>query len=188
MSNALVVDANTLKQKITERVINSFTDLIPEAVFAQMVDETIKMFFTQPQAHDIRYSKSDRGWGNSVTETRASIPLTTFQVLVWEQVQPIVAEKLKEYFDQEKNALTAAMENSFVTDMKQPVAYNVAALVHALGQAQQTQLTQRALDMMHVSLQNLACHMNVPSGALMPRPIVVDPDTPSVNTSDATVV
>lgn len=178
MSNNLVVNADTLKQKITERVISSFSDLIPEEVFSRMVDETVKMFFTTPQQHVVSKTQVDNGWNRPRhDETKVTLPMTTFQVMVWEQVQPIVAAKLKTYFEQEKQALTDSMADAFATDLKQPVAYNVACLTHALGQAHQMQIVQRAMDMMHMSLNNLACHLNMPIPA---HPIVSDGNEPQV--------
>lgn len=179
MSNALVVDANTLKQKITERVINAFTDLIPEAVFAQMVDETIKMFFEQPRAFNIK----EDGYGSKST---ISTPLTTFQVMVWEQLRPIVAEKVKEYFDAEKDALKKSIMPTFATDMKAPVTYNVACLTHALANASQTKLVQQAFDMMSASLSNIAYRMHMPELANV-RTYIMPDDGLEVDSSSAIV-
>lgn len=182
MSNALVVDANSLKQKITERIINSFAELIPEAVFNSMVDETIRMFFEQPRAFNIREER--HSYGNN--QTVISTPLTTFQVMVWEEVRPLVSTKVKEYFASEKETLTKNLMASFATDMKQPVSYNVALLTHALANASQTKMVQQAMDMMCSNLTNMAYRMHMPDLANVH--VHVSPDNGlEINTETATI-
>lgn len=179
---ALTIDTTALKDRITQSVVSQFAAMIPEEAFAGMVDEVIQKFFNKTNA--INVTEINGGWHDRQRKYRMDVELTPFQVMVWKNVQELVAEKLDEYFAEHKNALKDEMGKMFATPrMDGAVAGNVALLTHAMANVQQLRIAEQAMQMMQDSLQNAGSRMGIPELQMMyhaPQSDVVNTDTATV--------
>ncbi len=109
--NTAIAKINTtdFRTRVQDHIINTFGTLLPEEDFKKLVDEQIAEFFNSDT--QLVIEKSDR-YGYD-TELVASV--TPFQRMVWQQLTPLVKERLTAYMadDNVKNPINKLLDTLF---------------------------------------------------------------------------
>jgi hypothetical protein len=95
--NEITFNMDDLKKRVTASVVAGFGMLIPQEAFDEMVNKEIKAFF-ELNEWQVAFENVKTGTYYNDTKEQTKILCTPFRLMVWRELQKILAKKIEEVF------------------------------------------------------------------------------------------
>lgn len=101
-----------LKKRIEESVIVNMGMLMPQETLSKLVSDAIDRFFTATETFKVTRT-SDHGWNASrVPNVDCTIKCSTFEMMVWDTIFPIVKNHLSEFIKDTESELNKTLQET----------------------------------------------------------------------------
>lgn len=166
MSDIEIFNPQTLKEKITEQVQQSFSSLIPQEAFEQLVDKEIEEFFNSEVYFKIEHVKDPIPGHTYYTQyneyNRLSTPITPFKAIVWKVCHDITVEKLNRYFEVEKEKIKQQSLDLLSKELEGSISKNVELIMIEMQKNQMNNILSQCLSLMDQRINDLVNKLNIP--------------------------
>ncbi len=159
-------DMTSVQKRVSDTIKANFAMMIPDEAFDAMCITAIHEFMETDVRMDVqrvgRSSSYNHGSGNS-EEYTFSMTLTPFKLMIWVEIQKIVAESLKTWIESNKARLTGEVNAYFTDDPEFNEAHSkgIVHLAKLMAGAREMMLIQHINEDFNINLKNFALRYNL---------------------------
>lgn len=168
MSDIQQFKMEDVQKRVADTIKAQFAMMIPDEAFDAMAKTAIEEFFHVEKAFTVAKREKRVPSPNSYhdrvdTWYELATPVTTFKMMLWEEIRKLVEAQLKQRLVEQGAALDAEIKKFFETgsEFQGEVADNVEHLCKIMASSMQTQLLNQANGMIQTTVNQFAAQNNL---------------------------
>lgn len=155
-------DMSSVQKRVSDTIKANFAMMIPDEAFDTMCVKAIQEFMETDVTMDVVKVKA--AWGEN-DYYKYRMTLTPFKLMIWVEIQKIVAESLKTWIEFNRERVQKEIDVYFADDpeFNEAQGKGVAHLAKLMAGAREMMLIKHVEDSFNTNLQNFAARYNLGS-------------------------